>query len=112
MSILQDGVHKLLSLMTVNDLTCTNVLTPDAVLQEEEAEFGVRRGRVNAQTRADEEEYVEYSPAKKTKAAEGGKARGRQEGRPAGGKGAQKEGGPCVICYCTSKLAHPTWPRC
>lgn len=73
------------------------------ILQEEEVEVGGRRGRAAAaQARAEEEDYVEYIPVRRAKPQGPDRPRQGQEGRPLPAKG-QKEGGPCAVCYATSR---------
>lgn len=87
------------------------------MLQDEEVEVGAwwgkRGGAAQAIAAEEEEEYTDYSPcpARKGRAAGPKKTKQVQEGRPVY-PNRKKEGGPCALCFATSKPFGNCWSSC
>ena len=74
-------------------------------VQEDEDDTAPRRGRAVSLARTESDYSPAASPVRKAKAP-AQRPRQLQEGRPPAPKG-QKEGGPCAVCFATSKHAVP-----
>ena len=72
-------------------------------VQEDEDDAAPRRGRAVSLARTESDYSPAASPVRKAKAP-AQRPRQPQEGRPPAPKG-QKEGGPCAVCFATSKQA-------
>ncbi len=73
------------------------------IIQEDEEDAVPRRGRAVSLARTESDYSPAASPVRKAKAP-AQRPRQLQEGRPPAPKG-QKEGGPCAVCFATSKHA-------
>ena len=73
------------------------------LLQEDEEDATPKRGRATSQARAESDYSPSASPVRRAKAP-AQRPRQPQDGRPPAPKG-QKEGGPCAVCFATSKQA-------
>lgn len=73
------------------------------LLQEDEEDATPKRGRAASQARAESDYSPSASPVRRAKVP-AQRPRQPQDGRPPAPKG-QKEGGPCAVCFATSKQA-------
>lgn len=102
-------------------MSYTNVcsfVSAEATLQEEDAEvaafWGKKGGAAQAMVEEEDTDYTDYSPpqrARKGRAPGPKKTKQMQEGGSSH-PNRKKAGGPCVLCFATSKLSGTTQFSC